>query len=142
MFIVAFFIQQLIHHPIMLGTRFIQAYMTIKYGDTLSMSRIMPSRNLKIKLFQDIIWDSLNLTYLLDGGILILTRPNLPKFDEFNVHTSTNDSLMSPGAMLLHGESPIILPDCIIDVTNHPHLASSPFMICVHLPKKPQHFGI
>jgi len=49
---------------------------------------------------------------------------------------------MSPGAMLLHGESPIILSDCTIHMTNHPHSASLPFMIHVYLPKTPQCLGI
>jgi len=59
------------------------------------------------------------------------------KFNEYNVCTSKLD-LLSPSTMLLHGESLILFPECNSDVSDHPHLASSPFLIAIHPLPLPQ----
>ena len=45
---------------------------------------------------------------------------------------------LSPSAMLLHGKSLILPLECNIDVTDHPHLASLPFLIVIHPLPLPQ----
>jgi len=63
-------------------------------------------------------------------------------FEEYHVCMSESDKL-SPGSMLLLGETlPTTLLICEIDLSDHTHLASSPFQLTVELPPKGQMIGL
>ncbi len=63
------------------------------------------------------------------------------RFDEYNTkQTSTNT--LSPGALALLNEDPGILPlECTIDILDHPHLESAPFMFQLTIPPQGSTFG-
>jgi len=56
------------------------------------------------------------------------------RFDEYNTRLHPTDTL-SPGALLLLGSEPSLPPptECV-DITNHPHLGTTPFTISLQLP--------
>jgi hypothetical protein len=62
------------------------------------------------------------------------------RFDEYNTKLTESDEL-SPGALILSGINPS-LPDIssCVDISDHPHLGTPPFMISLALP--PQGSGL
>ena len=64
-------------------------------------------------------------------------------FEEYHVHMSESDTLLSPGSMLLLGKMlPTNLPICEVDLSDHTHLASSLVLCIVELPPKGQMIGL
>jgi hypothetical protein len=52
-----------------------------------------------------------------------------------HVSKRTSTDTLSPGALALSNEDPGILPlECNIDIIDHPHLESTPFMFQLSIP--------
>jgi hypothetical protein len=69
-----------------------------------------------------------------DPSTNVVKHANAVRFDELNTRLTSSDQL-SPGALILSGSDPSI-PELtsIIDLTDHPHLGTTPFMISLQLP--------
>jgi hypothetical protein len=58
------------------------------------------------------------------------------RFDELNTRLTTSDTL-SPGALILSGDStPVLDQTNCVDMSDHPHLETTPFSVSLQLPPK------